>query len=110
MDVARRAGVSPSTASFIVREREPQFSQYAAETVKRVQLAAKELGYRPNVMAVSLGRRQSPFFGVSFQFIKDVKSDPMNVRPMLMWEIFRGITLAGQAHGRYPVLLTSPDA
>lgn len=110
MDVARRAGVSPSTASYIVRQREPQFSQYAAETIKRVQLAAKELGYRPNLMAVSLERRQSPFFGVSFQFIKDVKSDPMKVRPVLMWEIFRGITLAGQAHGRYPVLLTSPDA
>ncbi len=68
-DVAELANVSRSTACFILRRHEPQFSRYASETIKRVQEAAKQVGYRANLMASSLGLQRSPFFGVSFQLI-----------------------------------------
>ncbi|MGC5037833.1 LacI family DNA-binding transcriptional regulator [Streptomyces sp. DT190] len=42
-DVARRAGVSPSTVSYALSGKRP----ISAETRRRVQEAARELGYRP---------------------------------------------------------------
>ncbi|MER7402253.1 LacI family DNA-binding transcriptional regulator [Streptomyces sp. NPDC000070] len=42
-DVARRAGVSPSTVSYALSGKRP----ISAETRRRVEAAARELGYRP---------------------------------------------------------------
>ena len=51
-DVARRAGLSPSAASMILNGRpDTRLSQDAHD---RVNAAARELGYRPNVAARSL--------------------------------------------------------
>lgn len=53
-DVADRAGVSRTTASFVLNGRdEMRISDAAAERVRR---AARELDYRPNVAARSLSR------------------------------------------------------
>ena len=52
-DVARAAGVSPTSASFVLsgREREMRIS---AEAADRVRQAASDLHYRPNGISVSL--------------------------------------------------------
>lgn len=50
-DVAKAAGVSPSTVSFIMNEKPVPIAKDTREKVLRV---AKELHYRPNQLAVSL--------------------------------------------------------
>ncbi len=51
LDVAQRAGVSRTTASFVLTGRDMRISDEAKE---RVLAAAKELGYRPNLAARAL--------------------------------------------------------
>ena len=59
-DVAERAGVSPATASLVLRDR-PGPSAQARATVRRV---AHELGYRPDPAASTLASRSSSHIGV----------------------------------------------
>jgi LacI family transcriptional regulator len=59
-DVAREAGVSPSTASRALRDG----SAVREVTRRRVREAARRLGYEPNRLARSLRTRSSNFIGV----------------------------------------------
>ncbi|MGQ9629854.1 MAG: LacI family DNA-binding transcriptional regulator [bacterium] len=59
-DVAKRAGVSPSTASRVINRTVP----VSEDKVKRVLNAAEELGYIPNATARSLRSRLSKVIGV----------------------------------------------
>ncbi len=52
LDVARRAGVSRTTASFVLTGRRDM--RISADAEQRVFRAARELDYRPNLMARSL--------------------------------------------------------
>ena len=66
-DVARAAGVSPSTASRALTGR-----GYAAATVKvRVTAAAERLGYVPDAIARSLKRRTSRLVGVMISDLRN---------------------------------------
>jgi len=54
-DVAERANVSPTIVSYVINN-----NRYVdSEKKKRVQLAMKELGYKPNAMARALKGKQS---------------------------------------------------
>ena len=59
-DVAREAGISPSTASRALRGD----AAVRAATKRRVHEAARRLGYEPNRLARSLRTRSSSFVGV----------------------------------------------
>ena len=61
-DVARRAGVDPSTVSRVLRgdERKPA----KAETRERILKVAREMGYRANSVARSLRTRQREAIGL----------------------------------------------
>lgn len=61
-DVAARAGVSRSTASFVTSGREDMRISTAAQA--RVLAAAAELGYRPNLTARSLRTTVTHTFGL----------------------------------------------
>lgn len=61
-DVAAQAGVSRALASIVMREA-PGAS---AATRERVLATARELGYRPDVRARSLGGQKSKLIGVMF--------------------------------------------
>jgi DNA-binding LacI/PurR family transcriptional regulator len=61
-DVAARAGVSAGTVSHVLNGN--QAARIAAETQDRVRRAASELGYRPNRVARSLGRRRTDTIGL----------------------------------------------
>ncbi|NEB04800.1 LacI family DNA-binding transcriptional regulator [Streptomyces sp. SID13726] len=54
-DVARRAGVSPSTVSYALSGKRP----ISEETRQRVEAAVRELGYRPHAGARALAGRRS---------------------------------------------------
>ena len=60
-DVAARAGVSPTTASFVLGGRDMRISE---ETRQRVLRTARELDYRPNLTARSLRTQQSSTIGL----------------------------------------------
>jgi LacI family transcriptional regulator len=61
IDVARHAGVSQTTVSFVLNnENTPNIPE---ETRQRVLDAVAELEYRPNVLAQSLRMKRSGIFG-----------------------------------------------
>lgn len=65
-DVARRAGLSKTTASMVLNGREG--TRLSAEAHQRVFAAAEELGYRPNVAARSLRTRKT----ATIAFVSDI--------------------------------------
>ncbi|MFT3874470.1 MAG: LacI family DNA-binding transcriptional regulator [Nocardioides sp.] len=62
-DVASRAGVSTTTASYILNNRSAQM-RISADADERVRRAAAELSYRPNRSAQSLRTRRSGTIGL----------------------------------------------
>jgi DNA-binding LacI/PurR family transcriptional regulator len=54
-DIARRAGVSPSTVSYALSGRKP----VSPESLRRVRQAVEELGYRRNAAARALASRRT---------------------------------------------------
>ncbi len=62
-DVARRAGVSTTTASYILNGRADQM-RISPETSARVKAAVEELHYRPNRLARDLRRRSTATLGL----------------------------------------------
>lgn len=67
-DVAKRAGVAPSTVSRVIADN-PRIS---TETKKRVRKAMKDLGYHPNINARNLAVRSSQSIGVIMPSSADV--------------------------------------
>ena len=67
-DVAHRAGVSVTTASYILNGRTAQM-RIAAETERRVQAAIHDLDYRPNWNARNLRRSSTQTIGVISDFV-----------------------------------------
>jgi LacI family transcriptional regulator len=60
-DVARQAGVSPSTVSYVINNGPRSVSQ---ATKDRVFQAIQELGYRPNAVARNLRRQRTSSLGL----------------------------------------------
>jgi LacI family transcriptional regulator len=67
-DVAQRAGVSVTTASYILNGRSTQM-RISAETERRVQAAIRDLNYRPNWSARNLRRSSTKTIGVISDFV-----------------------------------------
>lgn len=62
LDVAQRAGVSRTTASFVLTGRRDM--RISADAEERVRRAARELSYRPSLLARSLRTNQSQTLGL----------------------------------------------
>ncbi len=60
-DVARQAGVSPSTVSYVINNGPRSVSD---STKERVQKAINDLGYRPNAVARNLRRQRTSSLGL----------------------------------------------
>ena len=67
-DVAARAGVAATTASYILNGRTVEM-RISSETEARVNQAARELGYRPNRTAQSLRTASTRIIGVVTDYV-----------------------------------------
>jgi LacI family transcriptional regulator len=96
-DVARLAGVSPTTASAVLTGRHVEM-RIAGATQQRVREAAAELGYRPNLAARSLRMRSSRLIGL----VSDtIAADPY------AGEMLRGALAAALSHDHLLVIAES---
>src|SRR3984893_5020228 len=75
-DVAQTSGFSPATVS-IVLNNAPLARYIAPATKKRIEEAAKKLGYRPNAMARFLRSKRSHTVGLVFFDITDPFCTPV---------------------------------
>lgn len=67
-DVARLAGVSQSTVSYVMSGRRP----ISEETRKRVEEAMAQLAFQPNAGARALASRRSQVIGLAIPFVPDL--------------------------------------
>lgn len=91
-DVAARAGVSTSTVSYVMNDR----NRVGPETKERVFKAIAELGYRPNSSAKGLASRRVGSIGLVIPHSPDsVFADPF------FPELLRGISRVANRRGLY---------
>lgn len=81
LDVARRAGVSRTTVSFVLNNVEAM--QISEETRQRVQQAARELGYVPDAAAQALASGRSKTIGLLLARRSEVISSDMYLTQIL---------------------------
>ncbi|WP_086666122.1 LacI family DNA-binding transcriptional regulator [Lentzea kentuckyensis] len=96
-DVARHAGVSSSTVSYVLTGKRA----ISEETSDRVRNAVRELGYHPHAGARALAARRSHIVALMVPLRTDVYV------PVMM-EIAIAVTMAARQHG-YDVLLITND-
>ncbi|KUO16466.1 LacI family DNA-binding transcriptional regulator [Streptomyces dysideae] len=96
-DVARHAGVSSSTVSYVLNGKRP----ISEETRRRVRRSVAALGYHPNAGARALAGRRSHIIALVVPLRTDVYV------PVMM-EIAVSVTTAARRHG-YDVLLVTND-
>jgi DNA-binding LacI/PurR family transcriptional regulator len=96
-DVARHAGVSSSTVSYVLSGKRA----ISEETKRRVESAVRELGYHPNAGARALAARRSHIIALMVPLRTDVYV------PVMM-EIAVSVTMAARRYG-YDVLLITND-
>lgn len=66
-DVARHAGVSRTTVSFVLNDKPG--AAIPEETRRRILAAIDELGYRPNAGARALAANRSGWFGLITEIV-----------------------------------------
>lgn len=97
-DVARKAGVSRSTASYALSGKRP----ITAEVRERVLAAAEALDYTPNAGARALATSQTMVLGLLAQFHED------EFAPAMM-QYIQGVTDTARDHGYDTLLVTEAD-
>ena len=95
-DVAEAAGVSVSTASRVLDDRN---SRSRSATAERVRSAADELGYRRNAVAANLRRGATGTIGVLVPRLTDA----------VMAQMFEAIERAARQRGHFAVVATCGD-
>jgi DNA-binding LacI/PurR family transcriptional regulator len=96
-DVARHAGVSASTVSYVLSGKR----SISPETRRRVERSVTELGYHPNAGARALAARRSQIIALVVPLRADVYVP-------IMMEIAVSVTVAARRYG-YDVLLLTKD-
>jgi DNA-binding LacI/PurR family transcriptional regulator len=96
-DVARHAGVSASTVSYVLSGKR----SISEQTRRRVEQSVIELGYHPNAGARALAARRSHIVALVVPLRADVYVP-------IMMEIAISVTMAARRHG-YDVLLITND-
>lgn len=96
-DVARAAGVSRTTVSFVLNGREQ--TTIAPATKARILDAASSLGYRPNAAARALASSRSGWFGL----VTEIVTAPFAV------DVIKGAQQRAWDGGRFLLIAPSED-
>ncbi len=89
VDVARRAGVTATLVSQVLRGGGSSTTRVSARTATRIRRVARQMGYRPNVLAQQLKGQSSDVLGV----LIGADTTPANARRLA------AIELAARARG-----------
>jgi len=100
--VAKMAGVSITTVSFVLNNKRPQVDGLSRETRERVIACANKLGYRRNAAAASLRSGKSPWIGVVIQPVRD-ETDVQSWAPYEL-ALISGVENGLHGPGYFPVL------
>ncbi|MCX4537089.1 LacI family DNA-binding transcriptional regulator [Streptomyces sp. NBC_00841] len=95
-DVARHAGVSRTTVSFVLNERAD--AAIPEDTQARIRASIEELGYRPNAGARALAAKRSEWYGL----ITEIVTAPFAV------DVIKGAQDRAWADGKF-LLITAGD-
>ncbi len=98
-DVARRAGVSTATVSYVINDSRP----VGKDTRKRVLFAAEELGYRPSVIAQGLKAGESRIIGYSW------RPAPANQFNPVLEKFIHSVAEATARHGYHGLTFPYPE-
>lgn len=98
-DVARRAGVSRSTVSYVLNDQQDLRVPISEETRQRVMQAIEELGYEPDARAQSLRRGHTKVVGVVIPVIENP----------FFWQILTGVSDALREAGYSLYLSHNPQ-
>ena len=98
VDVARRAGVSPSTVSYVLSGNRP----ISEETRRRVEESIAELGFRPHAGARSIRRQTTNVIAMVLPMLADGQS---RVQMQFVFAVLH----AARAQGFNLLLLTAED-
>lgn len=97
-DVAKKAGVAPSTVSRVINDS----SRISEETKEKVRKIMDEIGYHPNINARNLVKQRSHNLGLVIPYsTEEAFADPFYS------EILRGIGVLAHSKGFNLLLLTS---
>ena len=102
MDVAREAGVSKVTVSYVLNGQ-AETARISEKTRDRVLLAAKDLGYTPSAIARSMVTKRCDTLGVVFQYAQYFAS-----RSDFTKDVMLGINQAAVSLGYDLMLHTKP--
>jgi len=98
VDVARQAGVSPSTVSYVLSGNRP----ISEETRRRVEQAIADLGFKPHAGARSIRRQATNVIAMVLPMLEDGQ------RAVQMQFVF-AVLAAARAQGRNLLLATAED-
>ncbi|WP_309064507.1 LacI family DNA-binding transcriptional regulator [Microbacterium sp.] len=96
-DIAKEAGVSRATVSFVLNDREDVAIPEA--TRARVRRIAADRGYRPNAAARGLARQRSGWYGL----VTEIVTSPLAV------QVIRGAQQQAWAEERFLLIAPSDD-
>lgn len=103
-DVAKHAGVSPASVSYVVNGV-PKVSE---KTKNKIMMAIEELNYRPDFTAVSLSKKQSKLIGIMKIWNEDALLPVLQSNPYYN-EFISGIESVTRKYG-YDILLTGIES
>lgn len=98
VDVARLAGVSPSTVSYVLSGNRP----ISEETRRRVEASIAELGFRPHAGARSIRRQATNVVAMVLPMISEGQNQ-------VQMQFVFAVLQAARAHGMNVLLLTAED-
>ena len=98
VDVARHAGVSPSTVSYVLSGNRP----ISDETRRRVEESIKELGFRPHAGARSIRRHTTNVIAMVLPMLADGQS-------AVQMQFVFAVLAAARSHGCNLLLATAED-
>jgi len=106
-DVARKAGVSRSTAGHILGNTSPIVDRFSEETKERVRRCARELGYTRNVFAAGLRSGNTRLLAIVIEGPWVPGSDHESVENDIkaaQWSLASAMIIRARERGRLPLV------